>query len=88
MLASTEPRCAGFVTEADHTRCTRRFECARFAEPEGVLGPLAMSLCGAGVDAFKHAANVAQPQTEGNPYAASHPGVLAVNTVNTTSESA
>ena len=92
MLAPTEPRCAGFAPGTQHDTCPRRGACARFRSravcPDtGPLYPFEWSACEGG-DAFLHVANVGQDATEGNPYPASRAGVLAVNTVNTTSESA
>lgn len=75
----TDPtRCAGFVAEAHHTLCERRFDCARFLDNTQAR-PFAISACEGG-DRFVHVATVAQASTQGNPYTATPDGVLAKNT--------
>ena len=86
-MATPDPtRCGGFVAEAHHTLCERRFECARFLDNDQAR-PFRISACEGG-DAFVHVSTVGQDNPEGNPYPATPERVLAVNTVNTTSESA
>ena len=76
MLAPTEPRCAGFVSEADHTRCTRRFECARFLDKTLPRSPFFLSACDNG-GGFVHVATVGQDTTPGHPAHHSSSRVLA-----------
>lgn len=79
MLPDTEVRCAGFLTEAGHARCDRRFDCARFLSRAGAQTPFALSACEGG-DRFIHAPTVADGPPERHPYPASSCGVLGANT--------
>jgi hypothetical protein len=78
----TDPtRCAGFVAEAHHERCTRRFDCARFLD-NTQAHPFAISACEGG-DRFVHVATVRAEADEAHPADTSSIGVLAKNTLRT-----
>lgn len=76
MLPDTEVRCAGFLTEASHARCDRRFDCARFLSRAGAQMPFTLSACEGG-DRFIHAPTVTEATAERHPYPASPCRVLA-----------
>lgn len=61
-------RCGGFVAEAHHERCTRRFDCARFRD-NTMAHRFRVSACEGG-DAFVHVDTVAQPEAADHPQAA------------------
>ena len=66
----TDPtRCAGFVAEAHHTLCDRRFDCARFLD-NTQAHPFAISACEGG-DRFVHVATVRAEDAAAHPQAAS-----------------
>lgn len=64
-------RCAGFVGDDTHTRCNRRFDCARFLARSGPHTPFHISACGDGVDRFvsAHAPHDASPRESGESLA-------------------
>jgi hypothetical protein len=79
----TDPtRCGGFVAEAHHTLCTRRFDCARYLD-NTLARPFRISACEGG-DAFIHAATVAEHGGAAHPADATPIGVLDANTLRTT----
>jgi hypothetical protein len=74
MLPHDYSRCAGFVAEAHHARCPRRFDCARFLD-NTQAHPFAISACEGG-DRFVHVATVRAEDAAAHPADASSIGVL------------
>ena len=70
-------RCGGFVAEAHHERCPRRFDCARFLDNDQAR-PFRVSACEGG-DRFLHVATVAQPEAAAHPQSVTPAGVTALN---------
>jgi hypothetical protein len=79
VLADDMVRCAGFTAESAHSRCDRRFDCARFLARAGAQTPFTLSACEGG-DRFIHAPTVAQQPAERHPYTVSSHRVLGANT--------
>jgi hypothetical protein len=79
MLPDDITRCAGFMSETSHTRCDRRFDCARFLARAGAQTPFSLSACEGG-DRFIHAPTVADAPAERHPYPATSCRVLGANT--------
>ena len=75
MLPDDIARCAGFISETSHTRCDRRFDCARFLSRAGAQTPFTLSACEGG-DRFIHVSTVADATAERHPYVAPPVGVL------------
>jgi hypothetical protein len=81
MTADTT-RCGGFVAEAHHTLCDRRFDCARFHDRD-MARPFKVSACEGG-DAFVHVATVRQDDGADHPAEQSPERVLDASSVRTT----
>lgn len=79
MLPFDVARCAGFIGDDTHTRCDRRFQCARFLSRAGANTPFHLSACGDGVDRFIHADSMPADPAGAHPYPASSDGVLSAS---------
>jgi len=75
-------RCGGFVAEAHHTLCDRRFDCARFHDRDQSRD-FRISACEGG-DAFVHVATVADDGAADHPQGATPIRTLDANTLRTT----
>ena len=75
-------RCGGFVAEAHHERCPRRFDCARFLDNDQAR-PFRVSACEGG-DSFIHVATVAQGEAAAHPQFDTPKGVTNLNATTTT----
>jgi hypothetical protein len=75
-------RCGGFVAEAHHTLCDRRFDCARFHDRD-IARPFKVSACEDG-DAFVHADSGPEAAPADHPQGATPIGTLDANTLRTT----
>ena len=81
MTADTT-RCGGFVAEAHHTLCDRRFDCARFHDRDQSRD-FRISACEGG-DAFVHVASIAAQAAADHPAEQSPERVLDASSVRTT----